>query len=175
MVSAIRQASCRLVATGFVNPLRPISRTTTRWQGSSVIGGKSATLRFAGLHTSLRQTYRHLANSEPINTPSQGSTRSASSKPIPGTPSPANAEKPPSTAATTVALEEAKEVSDKEQRSRDWAIVRKLAGNIWPSGPGSTEIKIRVVGALGLLVAGKVSSWGVSVLGRSAKSTACVR
>ncbi|GHJ88227.1 hypothetical protein NliqN6_4629 [Naganishia liquefaciens] len=67
-----------------------------------------------------------------------------------------NANKPSTTASTSVVLEEAKKVSDKEQRLTDWAIVRKLAGNIWPSGPGSTEIKIRVVGALGLLVAGKI-------------------
>ncbi|KAJ9124047.1 Iron-sulfur clusters transporter atm1, mitochondrial [Naganishia vaughanmartiniae] len=108
----------------------------------------------AHLHTSQRHFYRHLANSEPVATPTSSSVRSASSQTAPtSTPVSATTKTP---AVVPISLNDAPKVSDKEQRLTDWAIVRKLAGNIWPSGPGSREIKIRVVGALGLLVAGKI-------------------
>jgi ABC transporter ATM len=50
---------------------------------------------------------------------------------------------------------ESKVSTDKEQRLTDWSIVKRLAVNIWPKG--EIEVKTRVVGALVLLVAGKVS------------------
>jgi ATP-binding cassette subfamily B (MDR/TAP) protein 7 len=46
-------------------------------------------------------------------------------------------------------------VSDKEQRLTDWSIIKRLAVNIWPKG--ETAIKVRVVTAISLLIAGKVS------------------
>lgn len=46
-------------------------------------------------------------------------------------------------------------VSDKQQRLTDWAIIKRLAVNIWPKG--ETAIKVRVVAAISLLIAGKVS------------------
>lgn len=49
---------------------------------------------------------------------------------------------------------ESKEKTDKEQRKIDLSIIRRLAVNLWPKG--DTEVKLRVVGALGFLVAGKV-------------------
>jgi ATP-binding cassette subfamily B (MDR/TAP) protein 7 len=36
----------------------------------------------------------------------------------------------------------------------DWGIIKKLAVNIWPKS--DTAVKVRVVGALGLLVGGKL-------------------
>lgn len=42
----------------------------------------------------------------------------------------------------------------KEQRERDWAIIRQLLPSVWPKDDRNT--KLRVVMALGLLVAGKV-------------------
>jgi len=45
-------------------------------------------------------------------------------------------------------------VSEKEQTWTDWAIIKKLAVNIWPKNAFQT--KVRVVGALALLVGGKV-------------------
>lgn len=45
-------------------------------------------------------------------------------------------------------------ISEKSQAKTDWSIILKLAGNIWPKD--SPKTKIRVVGALGLLVAAKV-------------------
>jgi ABC transporter ATM len=45
-------------------------------------------------------------------------------------------------------------VSGKSQTTSDWRIIFKLAENIWPRG--ATATKVRVFGALGLLVAGKV-------------------
>jgi ATP-binding cassette subfamily B (MDR/TAP) protein 7 len=53
-------------------------------------------------------------------------------------------------------------VSDKQQSLTDWKIIKRLASNIWPKG--EWEIKARVVGALGLLVAGKVSYvWHIGI------------
>jgi len=45
-------------------------------------------------------------------------------------------------------------VSNAEQRSRDWTIVRRLAVNIWPRNDWGT--RGRVVLGVGLLIAGKV-------------------
>ncbi|WWC73639.1 iron-sulfur clusters transporter ATM1, mitochondrial [Kwoniella pini CBS 10737] len=47
-----------------------------------------------------------------------------------------------------------KDVSDSSQDKTDWKIIVKLAGNIWPKN--NPKVKIRVIGALGLLVAGKI-------------------
>ena len=47
-------------------------------------------------------------------------------------------------------------MSDKSQAKTDWAIILKLAENIWPKGPGSLSVKTRVVGALALLIGGKI-------------------
>lgn len=155
MAFATRLAGSRL-STGSLNILvQQSSRTNGLDKIRSSSRYRVASIRFAGLQTSTRHTYRHLANSEPPNAHAQSSTRSASSQPSTSTTVPTNAAKPP--ASAPVALNDAQKVSDREQRLTDWAIVRKLARNIWPSGPGSREIKIRVVGALGLLVAGKVS------------------
>ena len=46
-------------------------------------------------------------------------------------------------------------LSRKEQRHRDVKIIKQLLPNIWPKGDNST--KTRVVLAVGLLIAGKVS------------------
>ncbi|CAK9784553.1 unnamed protein product [Cutaneotrichosporon oleaginosum] len=45
-------------------------------------------------------------------------------------------------------------VSEKKQAVTDWRILRQLASNVWPKG--NTKIKVRVITALTLLVAGKV-------------------
>jgi hypothetical protein len=157
MAFAIRLVGSRL-STGSLNVLGRQSFSNvgldraclgSHWRGEHLVA-----TQVAGLKTSSRHNYRHMANADPPNVPSQNSTRSASSQPSTSTTATTNAAKPPATAP--VALNDAQKVSDREQRLTDWAIVRKLARNIWPSGPGSTEIKIRVVGALGLLVAGKV-------------------
>jgi ATP-binding cassette subfamily B (MDR/TAP) protein 7 len=44
--------------------------------------------------------------------------------------------------------------SETSQAKTDWRIILKLAENIWPANSPAT--KVRVLGALGLLVAGKV-------------------
>lgn len=157
MVFAARHASSCLTGTRLGFSFGSASRTfSVRGKQSLLPKPPSRVPSIAYLHASTRQTYRHLANSEPVASPSASSVRSASSQTATST--------PPASATTTtptgvpISLNDAPKVSDQEQRLTDWAIVRKLAGNIWPSGPGSTEIKIRVVGALGLLVAGKVST-----------------
>lgn len=45
-------------------------------------------------------------------------------------------------------------VTAKEQRRRDWLVVRKLIGNVWPKDDWST--RFRVVLGFGLLIGGKV-------------------
>jgi ABC transporter ATM len=47
-----------------------------------------------------------------------------------------------------------KEISEKSQAKADWRIIIQLARNVWPKN--SPGVKIRVAGALGLLVAGKL-------------------
>ncbi|KAI5454993.1 Iron-sulfur clusters transporter atm1, mitochondrial [Naganishia albida] len=157
MAFASRLVGLRSSASG-LNVLGPrflsiagLDRTCLKYhrQGRALVASQ-----IAGLKTSSRYTYRHLANPDSPNAHIQKSTRPASSQPSSSTTATTNVAKPPATAP--VALNDAQKVSDREQRLTDWAIVRKLARNIWPSGPGSTEIKIRVVGALGLLVAGKI-------------------
>ncbi|BEI97107.1 hypothetical protein CcaverHIS631_0206960 [Cutaneotrichosporon cavernicola] len=45
-------------------------------------------------------------------------------------------------------------VSEKKQAITDWRILRQLATNVWPKG--NNKVKVRVIAALTLLVAGKV-------------------
>lgn len=59
--------------------------------------------------------------------------------------------------AKELVTDDAQKVSDKQQSLTDWKIIKRLVGNIWPKG--EWEIKTRVIGALGLLVAGKVSTF----------------
>lgn len=47
-----------------------------------------------------------------------------------------------------------KAVSEKKQAVTDWRILRQLAANVWPKD--NSKVKLRVVAALSLLVAGKV-------------------
>ncbi|ODN94819.1 iron-sulfur clusters transporter ATM1, mitochondrial [Cryptococcus wingfieldii CBS 7118] len=56
--------------------------------------------------------------------------------------------------ATTPSPNTAKPPAPESQDKTDWSIIVKLAGNIWPkNNPG---VKIRVIAALSLLIAGKV-------------------
>ena len=82
-------------------------------------------------------------------------TPTSSSHPPPSHPSRQSA--PPSQPSSTLALNPdapSTSTDEKSQAKTDWRIILKLAENIWPRG--SPRTKIRVVGALGLLVAGKV-------------------
>jgi ATP-binding cassette, subfamily B (MDR/TAP), member 7 len=85
---------------------------------------------------------------------------------------PANTSQPPSSSqssnptqpsTTKTAVDLGGDTTDKtnaEQRKADWRIVKNLAGNLWPHGwaPEARSTKIRVLGALGLLAGGKVST-----------------
>ena len=77
---------------------------------------------------------------------SRRSTPPPSSSSPAATPSSSNAAISPDTPSQAV--------SEKEQTWTDWAIIKKLAVNIWPKNAFQT--KVRVVGALALLVGGKV-------------------
>ncbi|AFR97089.1 iron-sulfur clusters transporter ATM1, mitochondrial [Cryptococcus neoformans C23] len=62
----------------------------------------------------------------------------------------------PSKASTTppTSLNTSKPIATESQDKTDWSIIVKLAGNIWPKN--NPNVKFRVIGALTLLVAGKV-------------------
>jgi hypothetical protein len=91
-----------------------------------------------------RWCYRQLSTQE------KQTAQSSVVKPVP-TPA-----KSSSDIAKELVTDDASKVSDKQQSLTDWRIIKRLASNIWPKG--EWEIKTRVVGALGLLVVGKVSS-----------------
>lgn len=59
--------------------------------------------------------------------------------------------KPPAKPAIS---EDVVHISQAEQRRRDWNIVKRLSGNLWPKNDWDT--KARVVLGVGLLVSGKV-------------------
>ncbi|KAK8849736.1 iron-sulfur clusters transporter ATM1, mitochondrial [Kwoniella newhampshirensis] len=60
----------------------------------------------------------------------------------------------PATVRTEKVTAPVASTTEKSQDKTDWSIIVKLAGNIWPKD--NPKVKLRVLGALGLLVAGKV-------------------
>lgn len=127
---------CELLACSRAGPStrRPIS-TSTLARRASIIAPTWPTPvpAWRGLHTSHRRLV-------PPNT-----HQSQPPSSIPATPG-----KPTSVVTTDAPTTS----TSKTQTAADWRIIRQLAVNIWPKG--STGTKVRVVGALGLLVAGKV-------------------
>nr|ODN90933.1 iron-sulfur clusters transporter ATM1, mitochondrial [Cryptococcus depauperatus CBS 7855] len=61
---------------------------------------------------------------------------------------------PPPSSLTKQPLNVSQPSNSESQDKTDWSIIVKLAGNIWPKN--NTKVKIRVMGALALLVAGKI-------------------
>jgi hypothetical protein len=92
-------------------------------------------------HTTTRRVFRHLAP-----TPNAPPAKPAALPPA------AEAGKP--TPEPLARADEA--LTPKEQRRRDWAIIRQLVPHVWPANDWST--KSRIVLGVGLLVAGKVRS-----------------
>ena len=80
-------------------------------------------------------------------------SRSFSTSPHRRTPPPTTSSPAPSNKALNPDAV-SKTVTEKSQALTDWAIIKRLAVNIWPKEGFST--KVRVVGALGLLVGAKV-------------------
>ncbi|EIW71461.1 hypothetical protein TREMEDRAFT_37845, partial [Tremella mesenterica DSM 1558] len=91
---------------------------------------------------------RNLSTSTPRHAPPPSSTSTPTSTQSP----------PPSTDPTPpVAISPEKPpgpIKEPAEKDTDWRIMVKLAGNIWPRG--DTGVKVRVIGALVLLVAGKL-------------------
>lgn len=88
-----------------------------------------------------------------------GITRSFTSSPrrlVPGRGRPIDQTSPsPETSNTAINLDQpTKAISEKSQAKADWRIILQLARNIWPKD--NNGVKIRVAGALGLLIAGKL-------------------
>ena len=119
-------------------PLKDVSRTSrlALFQACNVLGQK--------------RYYRQLSTQE------DKTTQSSVVKPVP------RPSKSSNDIAKELVTDDASKVSDKQQSLTDWKIIKRLASNIWPKG--EWEIKARVVGALGLLVAGKVSYvWHIGI------------
>ena len=93
----------------------------------------------ADVHATQARRYQHLAKQQ----------ESATGTP-PQTPQPSLAQAPPKQDLGG----EAVHISLAEQRRRDWSIIRKLVGNLWPKDDYKT--RARVVLGFGLLVGGKV-------------------
>lgn len=89
-----------------------------------------------GLRTRYRQ-YQHLAPQPP--------------KPAPETAAKPAVKAPPKPSSNP---EDAVHISLAEQRRKDWNIVKRLSGNLWPKNDWST--RSRVLLGVGLLVCGKV-------------------
>jgi ATP-binding cassette subfamily B (MDR/TAP) protein 7 len=75
---------------------------------------------------------------------------------VPGRGRPVDQTSPtPETPNASINLDQpTKAISEKSQAKADWRIILQLARNIWPKD--SNGVKIRVAGALGLLIAGKL-------------------
>ena len=125
----------------------------TPWRGLSCLAASGSTSRLLGI--SPRQMF-------PIPSRKTGITFSSPLRAfstthrllVPGrgrSPSP-QTQKPPT--AILNPDEASKEVSEKSQGKADWRIIIQLARNVWPKN--SPGVKVRVAGALGLLVAGKL-------------------
>jgi hypothetical protein len=107
----------------------------------------------------LHRAYRHLAqqpsqqpqSSQSSSTPSQAPTNSSQDA-VAKTSSPG-----PELKTAQPVSADIRHLTPAEQRRKDWAIVKRLAVNIWPANDWNT--KGRVLAGLGLLVAGKVCSW----------------
>ncbi|ORX37664.1 hypothetical protein BD324DRAFT_622810 [Kockovaella imperatae] len=115
-------------------PSPPSSPASTRLTTSSLTSASPSPSSFAS------------SSSSPPSSPSSSSLSSA--PPPPGsspTPTPTPTLNPDAVSATK---------SEKSQAEADWKIILKLAENIWPKNSPGT--KIRVLGALGLLIGGKV-------------------
>lgn len=83
-------------------------------------------------------------------------SRRRQTPPPPSPPTTSQSPTVPSKASTTppTSLNTSKPVATESQDKTDWSIIAKLAGNIWPKN--NPNVKFRVIGALTLLVAGKV-------------------
>ncbi len=121
------------------------------------------------LKTSTVSTYQSSMPHSPGTSPEIG--RRESNQPSVDTPTTSSSlqpSEPPSTSTTSAVASSvidpsiSKVSSQKQQTLTDWSIVKRLAVNIWPKG--DNEVKIRVVAALTLLVAGKVSAQAKNVV-----------
>lgn len=105
-----------------------------------------------------RRPFQHLAQQPPP--PPSKPPPSTSSKDAPTSPT-VQADSALKTAQSIGS--DTKHLTPAEQRRKDWAIIRRLAVNIWPANDWRT--RSRVLLGLGLLVAGKVRTrpWPASV------------
>lgn len=109
-----------------------------------------------GAQTHLRTSLRHLHTSvRRLRRPPPSTTTSTST--LPPSSSAASTKASPSPESKDVRIDPdavSKAVSESSQAKTDWTIILKLAENIWPKG--ATKTKVRVLGALALLIGGKV-------------------
>ena len=124
----------------------------TPWRGLSCLAASGSTIR-----PLLLSQQRLFPNSSRVSSVAFTPLRTFSSSHrllVPGrAPTQPEATPKPSTAVLDTD-QPSKEISEKSQAKADWRIIMQLARNVWPKN--SPGVKIRVAGALGLLVAGKL-------------------
>ena len=124
----------------------------TPWRGLSCLAASGSTIR-----PLLLSHQRLFPNSSRVSSVAFTPLRTFSSSHrllVPGrAPTQPEATPKPSTAVLDTD-QPSKEISEKSQAKADWRIIMQLARNVWPKN--SPGVKIRVAGALGLLVAGKL-------------------
>jgi hypothetical protein len=131
--SVARRGACR----SFFIPAGPRIHAAPAWRRPPALSAPRLP------HTTTRRVFRHLAP-----TPDAPPAKPAAPPPAPAS----EAAKP--TPEPLARADEA--LTPKEQRRRDWAIIRQLVPHVWPANDWST--KSRIVLGVGLLVAGKVRS-----------------
>ncbi|OCH86471.1 P-loop containing nucleoside triphosphate hydrolase protein [Obba rivulosa] len=112
----------------------------------------------AAVASSIRRSRAHLATTVHIHSrfTLASKTNARLFQNLSQQPSKPQADKPPPAAvqATPKSRDDSSQVSNAEQRSRDWNILKRLARNIWPRNDWST--RSRVLLGFGLLVVGKL-------------------
>lgn len=152
MLNVLRSRALKLTATdscAFCRHIHTHTRSTIRYPHNfSSSLAKKATRHTSSAISKPRLTsaylYGHLAGQQ--KQPEGG-------KPQPQ-PQPATEITPKKTPTPLDSVDGGKELSKKEQRRKDWAIVKRLLPHIWPQGDWG--VRSRVIFGFALLLAGKV-------------------
>jgi ABC transporter ATM len=125
------------------------------WRGLTCLAASSSTLRPVNRSFRIPRLTTGLLGIPPTITTSRRLFATSQRSSVPG--------RGQATSQTTVTASQnaainpdqpSKAISEKSQAKADWRIIIQLARNVWPKN--SPGVKVRVAGALGLLVAGKL-------------------
>lgn len=124
----------------------------TPWRGLSCLAASGSPIR--PLHLSRQRLFPLPSRITGITFTPLRTFSTSNRLSVPGRARPTPVETPKSTTGAIDPDQPSKEISEKSQAKADWRIIIQLARNVWPKD--SPGVKIRVAGALGLLVAGKL-------------------